>query len=392
MWSLRHAAMKIINTQDALIEFCEAASKRPFLCVDTEFMREKTFFSILCLVQAATDEDEAIIDPLADGVDRAPFLELMYNPNIVKVMHAARQDMEIFYQYDKKLPAPLFDTQVAGMALGYGDSVSYGALVKGRLGRNLDKGARFTDWSRRPLTEKQLSYAMGDVTHLRDMYPGIVEELKERGRLSWIEAEMQNQMDESLYAFDPEAAWERLKIRSPKKDYLAALKAAAAWRETAAIDRDIPRRRVVSDDALYNIAQQRPRDLNALARLRGVPNGFERSRSAKALIHKLNDALDDAENYAPAIPKKKQMPPNLGPAIDMLKTLLRIRSEYDDIAPRLIATQSDIEQIAAFGEDANVMAMSGWRREIFGNDALRLINGELGLRLEGKKVVVTELG
>ncbi len=384
--------MKVINTQEQLDAFCEKAEDKEFLCVDTEFMRESTFYSILCLIQAATDDAEAIIDPLADGLDLAPFMALLHDPKITKVMHAARQDLEIFYQMDGQVPAPLFDSQIAAMALGFGDSVGYGALVKGRLGRDLDKGARFTDWSRRPLSDKQLTYAMGDVTHLRDLYPGMVEELKERLRTAWVEEEMAHLLSPELYQSDPEKAWERLKIRNPKQGYLAALKAAAAWRETIAKEKNVPRRRVIKDDALYDIAQQKPRDAKALSRLRSIPKGFERSSQAGALIKTLNYALDNADDYAPVLPKTRHMPSGIGPASDMLRTLLSLKAEYDDIAPRLIASSKEIDQIAAFGDGANVPALSGWRRELFGEDALKMLKGELALRLEGRKVVIEEIG
>ena len=379
--------MNVIRTQQALIEFCTAAQSRPFICVDTEFMRESTFYSQLCLIQAATDKDEVIIDPLADDIDLAPFLDILLDENIVKVMHAARQDMEIFYELCEETPAPLFDTQIAAMALGLGDSAGYGALVKARLGINLDKGARFTDWSRRPLSNKQLQYALGDVTHLRDLYPGMVKELKDKGRLKWVQEEMLPMLNKNLYTFRPEVAWERLKVRSPKRDYLCALKAVAAWRETEAQRRNIPRRRVLKDDALYDLATQRPKDAKALGRLRGVPNGFEKSRHAESLIKDLNAALADAENYAPPAPKRQNMPPNLGPTIEMLKTLLRLRTEYVDIAPRLVANARDIEQIAAFGPKADVQALKGWRREVFGEDALAMLAGKIALKLEGREVI-----
>ena len=382
--------IKTITKTEDLAAFCDKAKNKPFLCVDTEFMRESTFYSILCLIQVSTDDDEAIIDPLADGLDMTPLNELLTDSKIIKVMHAARQDLEIFYNILGEVPAPLFDTQVAAMALGFGDSISYQALVKGRLNQDLDKGARFTDWSKRPLSPKQLSYALGDVTHLRDFYPGMVEELTERGRLAWVEEEMLTQMNEKLYTNDPDTAWERLKIRRPKREYLAVLKAAAAWRERKAITRDIPRRRVLKDDALYDIAQQKPRTLKALAALRGVPNGFERSDTAKKLVEEILYALENVETYGPPIPRVQHMPPNLGATTEMLKTLLRLRTEYVDIAPRLVASAKDIEQIAAFGEKAEVAALSGWRLEVFGNDALKMLNGEIALKLEGREVVAFE--
>ena len=383
--------MNVITTQDALNAFCEAADNKPFICVDTEFMRESTFYSILCLIQAATDDDEVIIDPLADGLDLAPFNALLMNADIIKVLHAARQDMEIFYQMCGAVPKNIFDTQIAAMALGFGDSAGYGALVKGRLDINLDKGARFTDWSRRPLSEKQLNYALADVTHLRDLYPDMVAELEEKGRLKWVLEEMAPQMEEKLYTFEPENAWERLKVRNPKKHYLAALKAAAAWRERQAIEKDIPRRRVLKDDAMYDLAQQKPKDIAALGRLRGIPRGFEKSRSAKDLVESINAAIANADDYAPKLPKVQHMPPNLGPTIEMLKTLLRLRTEYVDIAPRMVANNADIEKLAAFGPKADVAALKGWRKEIFGDDALKMLDGKIGLRLEGREVVAKDI-
>jgi len=383
--------MNIITTTESLQKFCDAAKDKNFLCVDTEFMRESTFYSELCLIQLATDTDEAIIDPLAEGIDLAPFNALLMRPSLTKVMHAARQDMEIFYKLCRKVPEAIFDTQIAAMALGYGDSVGYGALVKGRLDINLDKGARFTDWSRRPLTDKQLSYALADVTHLRDLYPGLTQDLEAKGRMDWVIEEMKPQTAEKLYTFEPEMAWERLKIRNPRKPYLAVLKAAAAWREREAISKNVPRRRVLKDDALYDLAQQKPKDLAALSRLRGIPKGFEKSRSAKALVDSINAALDNADDYAPHIPKAKHMPSNLGPTIEMLRTLLRLRTEYEDIAPRMVANNSDIEQLAAFGAKAEVAALTGWRRKIFGDDALKMLDGQITLRLNGREVVAEKI-
>ena len=383
--------MNVITTQAALDIFCDAASQKPFICVDTEFMRESTFYSILCLIQVATDDDEVIIDPLADNLDLSPFNALLMNKDIIKVLHAARQDMEIFYQMCGAVPQNIFDTQIAAMALGFGDSTGYGALVKGRLDINLDKGARFTDWSHRPLSEKQLNYALADVTHLRDLYPGMIAELEAKGRMSWVLEEMAPQLEEKLYTFEPENAWERLKVRNPKKHYLAALKAAAAWRERQAIEKDIPRRRVLKDDAMYDLAQQKPKDIAALARLRSIPRGFEKSRSAKDLVESLNAAITNADDYAPKLPKIQHMPPNLGPTIEMLKTLLRLRTEYIDIAPRMVANNADIEKLAAFGANADVAALKGWRKDIFGDDALKMLDGKIGLRLEGREVVAKDI-
>ena len=379
--------MKILKTTDSLEKFCEKAKSTPFLVVDTEFMREKTFFSQLCLVQIATPNDEAILDPLAEHIDLSSFLDLLMDKNIIKVMHAARQDMEIFYKLCGQVPAPLFDSQLAAMALGFGDSVGYMALVKGRLGINLDKGARFTDWSRRPLSEKQLSYAIGDVTHLRDLYPDMVKELADKGRTAWVEEETKGLLDKNLYSFDPERAWMRMKPRQFRRDYLSVLKAVTAWREREAIHHNIPRNRVIKDDGIYDIAQRKPRTLQELGNLRGVPNGFERRKNSDRLIKVIIDAIKNAETYAPHFEMKKQKPPNLGPAVDMLKTLLRLRTEYEGIAPRLVANAADVEEIAAFGQNADVKAMKGWRWDVFGQDALNMLDGKISLQLKDNEVI-----
>lgn len=384
--------MNVITTTQALRGFCKTIKGGPFMCVDTEFMRDSSFWSKLCLIQASGPNTEAVIDPLADGLDLTPFLDLMMDPSLKKVMHAARQDMEIFYAMCGGVPAPLFDTQIAAMALGYGDSVGYMALVKGRLNVNLDKGQRFTDWSRRPLSPKQLHYALGDVTHLRDMYPSIVADLEAKKRLHWVEEEMESLLEESLYTYKPEDAWQRLKVRNPKQDYLAVLKAAAAWREEEAQRKDTPRGRVLKDDGIYDLAQNKPKTKEDLSRLRGIPRGFERSSSADKLLRRIKDALENKETYAPVIERPRRMPPNLGPTLDMLKTLLRLRCEYNDIAPRLIANAADIEQIAAFGAKADVQALKGWRREAFGDDALKMLRGQIALRLKDGEVVAEEMG
>lgn len=383
--------MIIIDNQEELNSFCNKSSKKPFICIDTEFMRESTFFSILCLIQIATDDTEVIIDPLAKDINLAPLINILLDSNVTKVFHAARQDIEIFYHICGEVPKNIFDTQIAAMALGFRESIGYSSLVKGRLNINIDKGERFTDWSRRPLTKNQLKYALADVTHLRDLYPGLVKELTEKNRSSWIKEETNQLTDKKLYSFEPENAWERLKIRNPKVSYLAALKAAAAWREKRAIDKNIPRRRVLKDEILYNIAQQKPKNLQSLMKLRGIPRGFESSKSAEDLIELINTAVANAEVYAPNPPKIKHMPPNLGPTVEMLKTLLRLRTEYAGIAPKLVATSNDIVDIAAFGEKSKTKALTGWRKEIYGTEAIDMLNGRIGLCLEGREVVVRKI-
>ncbi|MBL4854971.1 MAG: ribonuclease D [Robiginitomaculum sp.] len=382
--------MKIITTTDSLAKFCKKAKSAPFIALDTEFMRERTFYSQLCLIQMATPDDEAILDPMAAGIDLSPILSILADDRIEKVMHAARQDMEIFYKLLGKVPTPLFDTQIAAMALGFGENVGYLALVKGRLAINLDKGARFTDWSRRPLSENQLSYALGDVTHLRDLYPGMVRELNAKGRMDWVREEMSGQMDSQLYDFEPERAWKRLKPRMFRQDYLAAMKAAAAWREREAQQKDVPRNRILKDDGIFVIAQRKPKSVKDLDRLRGIPNGFANRKTAPGLIAEVQKAVANADSYAPDVTRNKQMPPGLGPSVDMLKTLLRLKTEYVDIAPRLIANTSDLSELAAFGDKADIRALKGWRREVFGDDALKMLAGKVSLTLKDKKVVAVD--
>ncbi len=379
--------MKIITTTDSLAKFCKQAESAPFIALDTEFMRERTFYSQLCLIQMATPDDEAILDPLAKGIDLSPFLALLANKKLEKVMHAARQDMEIFYNLINAVPTPIFDTQIAAMALGFGENVGYLALVKGRLAITLDKGARFTDWSRRPLSDNQLSYALGDVTHLRDLYPGMCRELTAKNRMDWVREEMETMMDARLYDFDPERAWKRLKPRLYRQEYLAALKAAAAWREREAQTKDVPRGRILKDDGIYVIAQRKPKTVKDLANVRGIPNGFSNRKTAVNLVDDVQKAIANSAHYAPEITRAKQMPPGLGPSVDMLKTLLRLKTEYVDIAPRLIANVSDLTELAAFGKKADIRALKGWRREVFGEDALKMLEGKISLTLKDKKVI-----
>ncbi|MEE9273442.1 MAG: ribonuclease D [Robiginitomaculum sp.] len=379
--------MKIITTTDSLHKFCNKAQKAPYVVLDTEFMRECTFFSQLCLIQIATPNDEAIIDPLAKGIDLKALVKILMNKDIVKVLHAARQDMEIFYNLCSAVPAPIFDSQIAAMALGFGGSVSYMALVKGRLGINLDKGARFTNWAKRPLTEKQLNYALGDVTHLRDIYPGLVKDLDNKNHRVMVDEEMQTLMDENLYTFNPERAWMRLKPRNLKLEYLAVLKVSAAWREQEAIKKNVPRNRIIKDDGIYDIALRQPTSLKELGVLRGVPNGFENRRGVNRLIKAIKTVQTNAKIYAPKIRAPKHMPSNLAPAVDMLKTLLRLKAEYQNIASRMVATTKELEQIAAFKDKADVKALKGWRKELFGEDALAMLEGKLSLSFKDGKVI-----
>lgn len=382
--------MHIITTTSNLADACEAMRRAEFVAIDTEFMRETTYWPKLCLVQAAAEGVEAVIDPMAEGISLDPLVGVMNDPNVLKVFHAARQDLEIFYHMSGKVPAPLFDVQVAAAAVGLGDSIAYDALVRSLLKREVDKSSRFTDWARRPLSEKQLAYALSDVTHLRDLFPKLRENLAKRGRTDWVAEEMLTLSAESTYALDPEDAWKRLKLRKTNAAYLAALKAASRWREIEAQQRDTPRQRVLKDDALYEIALQRPTSAEDLARLRAVPNGFERSRSGKALLEALAPAIADPQAHAPKPPESLPTPPGVGPTIDLLKVLLRVQAEAHDVAPRLIATVADLEQIAA-RDDADVPALKGWRLEVFGEAALKLKRGASAMRLRRGRVTIEDL-
>jgi ribonuclease D len=379
-----------ITTTAALVDFCDRVKSAPFIAVDTEFMRETTYWPKLCLIQAATAKDSAIIDPLADGIDLSPFLAILADEGIEKVFHAARQDVEIFNNLGV-LPKPLFDTQVAAMAAGYGEQVAYDALVRSTLKIDLDKSSRFTDWARRPLSESQLSYALADVTHLAALFPGLKSKLEKAGRLSWVTGEMANLVDPALYDTSPENAWKRLKPRKTASKYLAVFKSVAAWREAAAQNRDQPRSRILKDDAIDEIATQAPTDADGLNRLRSVPKGFAGSRFGPDLLAAIKAGLESPEASAPAADKRgPPPPPGAGAFVELLKVLLKARAEDAKVASKLIATVSDLEKIAA-DDNAKTQALEGWRREAFGEDALKLKRGELALVLDGARVRVVEV-
>ncbi len=380
--------MTPITDNARLEEFCEAVRHSEFIAVDTEFMRETTYWPQLCLIQAASIDGAAVIDPLADEIDLSPFLDLMRDERITKVFHAAKQDVEIFNNLGA-IPRPLFDTQVAAMAAGYGEQIAYDALVRQMLRIELDKSSRFTDWARRPLSEAQLTYAAADVTHLAKLYPRLRERLEREGRLSWVTEEMEALMDPASYNTDPEKAWRRLKPRKFAVKYLAAFKAAAAWRERTAQTRDQPRGRILKDEAMDEIASQLPMDASGLDRLRSVPKGFSGSRYGPDLLDALKEAMRDPEGYAPVIERAPPPPQNAGAVVELLKVLLKARAEDAGVASKLIATVSDLEKIAANDDEA--APLRGWRREVFGADALRLKRGELALVLEGSRVKVREV-
>ncbi|EHH08646.1 Ribonuclease D [compost metagenome] len=381
----------MIETTAALAEACTELAKSEFITIDTEFLRETTFWPELCLVQMASPTLEVLVDPLAKGIDLTPLFELMANPDVVKVFHAARQDIEIIYHLGGLIPHPIFDTQVAAMVCGFGDSISYDQLVQKIKNVQIDKSSRFTDWSRRPLTEKQLDYALADVTHLRDVYLALKAQLEREGRSLWLTEEMDILESRDTYDMHPDDAWLRLKSRLRKPTELAILKFVAAWREREARSRNVPRSRVLKDDAIFEIAQQQPKDAEALSRLRTIPKGWERSASGTAIIETVNAALALPKEEMPKAPRHSHAPEGSGAAVELLKVLLKLTADKHGVAAKVIANSDDLDKIASEGEKATVAALTGWRRELFGDVALKLINGEVALRFAGKKVEAVEV-
>ncbi len=359
-----------------------------FVTVDTEFLRESTYYPLLCVVQMASPDEAVVIDALAPGIDLAPFYALMADATIMKVFHAARQDIEIVWHAAELIPHPMFDTQVAAMVLGYGDSISYDQLVQRITGDTLDKSHRFTDWTRRPLTDAQLAYAASDVTHLRQVYAALVEDLKRRGRVDWVAEEMSVLTSPDTYRMEPDNAWRRLKTRVRKPKELAVLIEIAAWREREAQARDVPRARVLKDDALGDIAVQAPTTLDKLKHLRSLPKGFERSRWGEAIVEAVARGLERDPKTLP-LQSRSQPAANGAAVVELLKVLLRMISERHHVAAKVIATVDDLERIAA-SDRADVPALKGWRRELFGDKALALKHGRLALAIDHGKVALVE--
>jgi ribonuclease D len=383
--------MDMITTTEALAAFCARLSAHDFVTVDTEFLRETTYWPVLCLIQMAGPEDQGIVDPMAEGIDLKPFFELMADSSVVKVFHAARQDIEIMVNRGDLVPHPIFDTQVAAMVCGFGESISYDQLVSRITGAHIDKSSRFTDWSRRPLSDKQLDYALADVTHLRDVYVELLARLKAEGRGHWVADEMAVLEARATYEMDPSDAWRRLKMRVRKPVELCVLQHVAAWREREARSRNVPRGRVLKDDAIYEVAQQQPKDAEALSRLRTIPRGWERSQQGATLVEIVREALETPKEDLPRLPRPRQAPEGVQAAVDLLRVLLKLTVEKENVAAKIIATADDLEAIASEGDKADVAALKGWRRELFGERALKLIRGELALKFSGKRVDALEL-
>ncbi|CDK97615.1 Ribonuclease D (RNase D) [Magnetospirillum gryphiswaldense MSR-1 v2] len=379
--------MPMIADTAELAAFCQRLSSAPYITVDTEFMREKTYYPQLCLVQLAGPDEARAVDPLAPGMDLAPLFELMANPNVLKVFHAARQDVEIFLHLSGAVPAPLFDTQVAAMVCGFGDSVGYETLASQLAKARIDKSQRFTDWALRPLTEKQIQYALADVTHLRVAYEKLVRKLERNGRLDWLVDEMAELASPDTYRTDPENAWKRLKPRSSSPKFLAVLKELAAWREREAQERDIPRQRMLRDETLMEIAAHHPANVDELARTRGMGKGMVEGRMGTALLEAVKRGLALPEDQIPKPPERVELPRGLGPVVDLLKVLLKMKCDAHGVASKLVANSADIEAIAA-DDHAEIPALHGWRRDLFGEDALALKHGRLALGFctDGRKL------
>jgi len=374
--------MKLITKTDELAAFLKPLAQAEFVTVDTEFMRERTYWPKLCLAQVAGPDDAAAIDALAEGIDLSPLDELMANPKVLKVFHAARQDLEIFYLRMNRVPAPLFDTQVAAMVCGHGEAASYESLATKLAKARIDKSSRFTDWSRRPLSERQITYALSDVTHLRVVYEKLKRQLEKSGRLPWIGEEMAVLNDPGTYRADPEQAWRRLKPRGASPRMMAVLKEVAAWRERTAQRIDIPRQRLLRDEQLLEIASLAPKSADDLAATRGLGRGFADGWQGRELLEAIEKAraIPDAE-----LPQRDKAPEQLrapGAVVDLLRTLLRLKAEQAGVAARLVASSDELDRMAAGKRD--VHALTGWRREIFGEDALALIEGRLALALQGE--------
>ena len=377
--------MPLISDNARLADFCGRLAHEAFVAVDTEFIREKTYYPQVCLIQLAGESEAHAVDALAPGLDLAPVYDLMRNENILKVFHAARQDIEIFMLKMDGVPKPLFDTQVAAMVAGFGEQAGYETLAQALAHTTIDKSARFTDWALRPLTDKQVAYALSDVTHLRTVYTKLKERLDRSGRLAWVESEMQVLTDPATYRPEPSDAWRRLRVRSPKPRFLAVLRELAAWRELAAQTRDIPRQRMLRDEALVEIAAHVPKTADELARTRGLSDGLARGRVGAEIMAAVAKGVAVPESEAPRAADRGDLPRANGAVAELLRVLLKMRAEEHNVAARLIASSDELDRLAS--EDVpDVPALKGWRREIFGEDAIALKQGRIALVVKGRKL------
>ncbi|MGC6471330.1 MAG: ribonuclease D [Parvibaculales bacterium] len=380
--------MQLITDNDSLAQACQTFSEHRYITVDTEFLRERTFWPKLCLIQVACPGHEALIDPLADGLDLTPFYRLLKNKKITKVMHGCRQDIEIFFKEADIIPTPLVDTQVMAMVCGFGDAAGYETLVRRVANEKIDKGSRFTDWAQRPLSDKQLTYALADVTHLRVIFEKLEAQLLETKRLHWVKEEMKTLTDRETYRQLPENAWRRLRMNDKRPHVIGVLMHTAAWREQKAQTQNIPRQRVLKDDTLREIALQGPQNLEALEKLRSFPKGLSKSSQINGLLDAIKQGRKTKKQDLPDLPQQVDNKPGIGPLVELLKVLLKHKCEEHDVAPKLIANVADLERIAS-DDDPKVKALSGWRKDIFGKDALKLKKGQIGLAcMDGEVTII----
>jgi ribonuclease D len=376
----------IITKQKELDELCQSLAAQPFIMVDTEFLREKTYFPKLCLIQVCGPDKKAYaIDPLVKKLDLKPFLDILLNSEILKVFHAARQDLEIFFQLCGKVPSPLFDTQIAAMVCGYGDSVGYESLVRNITGGQLDKSVQFTDWSRRPLTDRQLEYALGDVTHLCDIYLKLSAELTKTGRMSWVFEEEKILADPATYVNDPYEMWRKIKIKSPKRKTLALLRELAAWREIKAQEKNLPRSWILKDETLADMAAQSPKTPEELEKIRNFPKEAAKGDTGAQILSLLEKVRKMPSADYPDIEKKSPIPQSVSGVVDILRMLLKVQASESGVAAKLIADSDDLEAIA-MQDDPDTLALKGWRYELFGREALALKNGEIAIGMRGNKI------
>lgn len=381
----------LVTDTVTLAQICTRLADAPFVAVDTEFMRENSYWPDLCLIQVASPDEAAAIDPKASGIDLAPFLALLVDEPVLKVVHAGGQDLEIFYNLTGRTPQPLFDTQIAAMALGMGEQVGYTGLVDQMLGLAVDKGARFTDWGRRPLEPRQLDYAIGDVTHLAALFPRMVERLRANGRGAWLDEEMERLADPATYATDPETVWRRLRLPSRNAQVLGRLKAIAAWREREAMDKDVPRGRIVKDETLGDLAGQPPRAQADLGRVRGLSATWGTNDIGRRLMVVLTAAPPLPPDEMPdRDPRRGGLSPDGALIADLLKLLLKVRAKEANVAPKLIARSDEVEAIAA-GARSGLAVLEGWRLDAFGRDALALVDGRLGFAVERGRMTMRPL-
>jgi len=379
--------MTLITETSKLIDACERFSRDSFLAIDTEFMRERTYYPQLCLIQIAGKDEAVTVDALATKINLNPILDLMANHKIIKVFHACRQDMEIFFNLNRRIPFPVFDTQIGAMVCGYGESVGYDKLVRQITGVQIDKSSRFTDWSHRPLSKQQLNYALSDVTHLRTVYESLLNQLEKNGRINWLNEEFQNVLNPKTYDIPLDQIWKRLKIKNGRPKFLILVRELCAFREKEAQNRNIPRNRVIRDDVLLDIAARSPSSSVDLAKVRSLSTQFAEGRLGKSILRVVAEASNIPESDAPQLEKLNKSKPQKPALIELLKVLLKHKSEDNNVAQKLIASTADLEAIAE-NDNANVLALSGWRKDVFGDDALLLKSGKIALSAAGDRIRV----